>query len=297
MKVYINRRPVLGPWGGGNKFVKMLSDNLLLQGHDVVFRLEKGIDKIFCFDPRPNRERIWYQDLLNYKAENGTKIIQRVGDIGTHSKPELTALAKESLKYSDFAIFPSRWARDTIGYVGKNSEIIENAPHDIFYTNKKTESNKNLKIVTHHWSMNIKKGFDFYKYVGDQLLIDENNKTKFTYIGRYNGDFESKGIKLKGPMNEEELSEELILHDVYLTASLEEAGANHVLEAMACGLPIVYRSGGGSINEYCKGRGVEYKSKEEIFPAIEEARRLKFDLYERKMSSVIERYCEIINTI
>ena len=33
-------------------------------------------------------------------------------------------------------------------------------------------------------------------------------------------------------------------YDIYLTASEEEAGANHVLESLAAGLPIVYRDTG-----------------------------------------------------
>ena len=46
-------------------------------------------------------------------------------------------------------------------------------------------------------------------------------------------------------------------YDIYLTASEEEAGANHVLESLACGLPIAYHENGGSIPEYCVlgGRG------------------------------------------
>ena len=40
-------------------------------------------------------------------------------------------------------------------------------------------------------------------------------------------------------MDELNLSLTLPSHDIYLTASLEEAGANHVLEALACGLPVL----------------------------------------------------------
>ena len=54
MKIYLNRRPVSGPWGGGNKTVSMLSKSLTELGHKVVYQLEDNIDIIFCFDPRPN---------------------------------------------------------------------------------------------------------------------------------------------------------------------------------------------------------------------------------------------------
>jgi hypothetical protein len=47
-------------------------------------------------------------------------------------------------------------------------------------------------------------------------------------------------------------------YDIYLTASEEEAGANHVLEGLAAGLPVVYKNTGGSIVEYCRGFGESY---------------------------------------
>ena len=60
------------------------------------------------------------------------------------------------------------------------------------------------------------------------------------------------------PKNADTLSELLPTYDIYVTASLEEAGANHVLEAMAAGLPVLYRKNGGSIEEYCCNHGLLY---------------------------------------
>ena len=119
MKVYLNREPLKGPWGGGNKTVTELSELLKKAGHQVVFRLEENIDIIFCFDPRPNRKDEWYQHFLNYKnIRPQTKIIQRVGDLGTHGKPELTNLVKQTISISDHLIFPSEWAKEYIDYKG-----------------------------------------------------------------------------------------------------------------------------------------------------------------------------------
>ena len=64
MKIFINRKPVIGPWGGGNKTAAALST--ALKDHaDVVFDLSHSdIDVIFCFDPRPSPDGIWYQHFL-----------------------------------------------------------------------------------------------------------------------------------------------------------------------------------------------------------------------------------------
>ena len=89
MRVFINREPREGPWGGGNKTLSGICDFLKREGHDVFFDLVDNLDILVCFDPRPNDKGVWYQTLWDYKQMHGAKIIQRVGDLGTHSKPEL----------------------------------------------------------------------------------------------------------------------------------------------------------------------------------------------------------------
>ena len=49
MKIYLNRKPITGPWGGGNKVVSELVKKFTESGIDVVYKLEKNIDKIICF--------------------------------------------------------------------------------------------------------------------------------------------------------------------------------------------------------------------------------------------------------
>ena len=134
MKIYFNRQPVSGPWGGGNKLLSSLVDSLNKAGHEVVFKLDQvGIDIIYCQDPRPNSNGEWYENFLNYKKTFGSKIIHRVGDVGSHSKPELTQLLKSVCRHSDYLIFTSNWAKDYIEYMDKNCAVIYNAPMQEFY--------------------------------------------------------------------------------------------------------------------------------------------------------------------
>lgn len=263
MRVYLNRKPRSGPWGGGIKTVNKLVEDLKKRGHDVVFNLQDDIDVIFCIDPRPNDIGEWYQNFMNYKAYSPkSKIIQRVGDLGTHSKPQLTNLVKQTLNISDYFIFPSEWARDWIGFKGENCRVIHNAPMDIFHMHKnaKLETQETPKLVTHHWSTNPKKGFHVYKQLDEHA--QKTGEFEFTYIGRL-----PEGIELTNyipPQGAQLVARELKKHDVYVTASVEEAGANHVLEALAAGLPVVYHKDGGSINNYCHKYGEEYSSFEEL---------------------------------
>jgi len=301
MKIYLNREYQPGPWGGGTKFVGKLSEKLQQLNHQVVHNLDsKDVDIIFCFDPRPNSRGEWYETFLHYRHLFGAKIIQRVGDLGTHSKPELTRLVQETLKHSDHFIFPSNWAKDEIRFTGLNFSLIPNKPLKIFFENQKPGKiiEDKLKIVTHHWSTNPKKGFDFYSRLDE--WCHSHPEYSFTYIGRLPDNVKFLNSSYIPPSDALFLSQELPRHHLYLTASREEAGANHVLEGLASGLPVVYHSDGGSIVEYCEDFGKSFNSFDTMIESIKHIKDC-YPEYEKKLlnfnediDSVVNLYCEII---
>jgi len=305
MKIYFNRQPVKGPWGGGNRLLTSLCEEIAREGHEIVYDLDDDVEVIYCIDPRPNNKGVWYQNFLDHKNKFNSRIVQRVGDIGTHSKPELTNLISQTIKLSDFVIFTSAWAKNAMKCKNKNTLVVENAPLDVFYENRSERNHlgDKVRIVTHHWSTNDKKGFDVYSILG-HLIENKDPRVKdidFTYIGRYSQKASSAGINLIDPIDKASLSKKLPEHDIYLTASLEEAGANHVLEAMAAGLPVLYRKNGGSINEYCRGYGLEYDHTVESFlTKLDEMIKNYFILkqsamtYNRKIQSVVKQYMSVI---
>lgn len=300
MIVYVNRKPKFGPWGGGAKTLNKLVEHLQHRGHQVVYELKTGIDIIFCFDPRPNDRGEWYQNFIDYRSQYPkTKIIQRIGDLGTHSKPHLTNLIKNCIGLSDFLIFPSQWAKDWIGFVSSNGVVIDNAPMPIFYSNRKIDHSlkDQVNIVTHHWSTNPKKGFDTYVKFDDWCKDKDYN---FYYVGQVPGNLNlTNYIK---PVSSGALSSLLPSFDIYLTASEEEAGANHVLEAMACGLPVLYKDTGGSIPNYCKGYGESYSNFKDMLNKLEkitkEYNTYKSDVlkYSNSNDQVVKQYCDIIES-
>tara|TARA_R110000851_G_scaffold165263_1_gene310191 strand:- start:728 stop:1642 length:915 start_codon:yes stop_codon:yes gene_type:complete len=300
MKIYLNRRPVSGPWGGGNKTVSMLSKSLTELGHKVVYQLEDNIDIIFCFDPRPNGDGEWYRDFLEYTKQHGAKIIQRVGDLGTHGKPELTKLVEQTIPLSDYVIFPSKWAKEKSGFGTSNFSIINNGPLEIFHSFKEQKNIKeSINIVTHHWSTNPKKGFKFYSVLDD--IAGKGDKISFTYIGRLPEGFSFKNAEyIEASGDNEFLAKTISEKDIYLTASEEEAGANHVLEAMACGLPVIYHKNGGSILDYCEDFGTSYDSEVEMLKSIKyicdnySLYKSKVMCYNNTIINVIDQYVEVI---
>ena len=304
MKIYLNRSPVHGPWGGGAKTINKLVDGLRAQGHLVTYSLEPNIDLLFCFDPRPAPTGVGYDRLVDYKRENPrTKIIQRVGDVGSHGKSYLTDILRlcVDLGCTDYFIFPSTWARDYIEFEGENCRVVPNAPMKEFYTHRRTDTSTTLpvKVVTHHWSPNMRKGYPLYQRFDE--WCNSGDRYEFHYIGQLPTGFQFTNYQK--PMSAEELSRELPRHDIYLTASEEEAGANHVLEGLAAGLPVVYKEDGGSIVEYCQDYGVSYEDFDEMIQSLENVtsalRRYSVTAqqYQATSDDVVNEYIEIIGLV
>lgn len=307
MKIYFNRRPVQGPWGGGSKVLSSIVEESLNRNHQIYFEEEifsqNDLDIIVCVDPRSN-SKISFEDLLKYKREYGTKLVQRIGDLGTHGKPELFELLKKSTIFADALIFPSHWAKNFFNPPqGSKNFVIENAPLKKFLEQKDYEKSlsydkKQINVVTHHWSDNFNKGFEIYKNFDE--YCSTSNRFKFTYIGR-----KPSGIHFSNhllPMDVDDLIEELPKHQVYLTASRQEAGANHVLEALALNIPVLYHSDGGSIVEYCKNYGYVYDSLEELIEILETSLHLLKETfldmrYTRNSNDMAKEYVDLFEGI
>lgn len=98
MKIYFNRSPISGPWGGGSKVLSAIKDECLNRNHQVFFeeeiQLDINFDIIFCMNPRLT-QTTYFKKLLFKKSKNSrSKIIPRIGDLGAHEKPELFKLVK-----------------------------------------------------------------------------------------------------------------------------------------------------------------------------------------------------------
>jgi len=265
MKIYFNRRPVSGPWGGGSKILSKIVTEARRRSHSVFFEEELETngpyDVMFCADPRDTLT-VSYRDVVEHKIKfPETKIVQRVGDLGTHGKPELFNLVNLTSKYSDVLVFPSHWAKNYLSSIHSNQQVILNAALENFVESVEKcnlyDSSSPIKIVTHHWSNNYMKGFDVYEQIDDFCARSKNN-AQFTFVGRKPD--HTKITNHIQPLDVPALVHELPKYNFYVTASREEAGANHVLEAMALGLHVFYGASGGSINEYCsdRNRGTMY---------------------------------------
>jgi len=277
MKISIGSKIVQGPWGGGNLFAINLSNYLKSNGHSVTYDLSHpDIDLILLTDPRSRSESsstFNHIEIEKYKkyVNPNVAVVQRINECDERKNTtNINKFYLDASESADHVVFVSSWLRNIYTSIGmdkdKTSVILAGANKKIFNSFKSSHWNKEtpIKIVTHHWSSHLNKGFEIYQQIDNMLSNDKwKNKIEFTYIGNLNDDYKFKNTKYVKPLAGLSLSKELKKHHLYVTASVNEPSGNHHIEAAQCGLPILYKESGG-IPEYCKEYGVGFVNDFEI---------------------------------
>ena len=249
MKILLNRKPVDGPWGGGNLLVRALCEILPHYDHEVVHEFSNNIDVIFMTDPRYSELGISINEIMAYKHKKpNVRIIHRVNECDARKgTDDIDPLLRACSSYTDMTVFVSKWMMKyhlDRGWNCSNCDVIINGvDHDHFKSREKIKNGK-INIVTHHWANNMMKGFDIYNAIDE--FVGKSDTHTFTYIGRDLGTF--KNTNVIEPIFGEELGKMLSKFDVYVSGSRFDPGPNHILESLACYIPTyVHPNGGGAV--------------------------------------------------
>ena len=241
--------PVTGPWGGGNLFLKAFCKIFTDNNHEVVFKLEPGLDAIFMHDPRYGNTGISIKEIHDYKIKNPyVKVFHRVNECDARKNTNgMDDLLRNCSHISSHTFFVSNWIRDyhlSKGWGCQSHSVAYNGVDtDHFKPRKKIENGK-INIVTHHWSDNEMKGLDYYMFLDE--FVKNDNRFTFTYIGNCKAKF--KNSKIVAPLSGLQLGKELSKYDVYVSGTRFDPGPNHIIESVACGIPtFVYSQGGGAV--------------------------------------------------
>jgi glycosyltransferase involved in cell wall biosynthesis len=268
MKIFINRKPVNGPWGGGNMFIKNFFSLCHENNLEIVDSPEKLFDVYFMVGFDQND----VCDAIYHKTRNPRmKLIARINE--NDSRKATDIVDKRLIELSvhlDGTIFVSNWLQEYFGdlWHDKNKTVIINGvDKEIFHSSDKKLSNQNNKInvVTHHWSDNYLKGFDIYEKLDEFVASDP--RFSFTYIGRDRKTF--KNTIVISPLFGQQLGDKLSQYDVYISASRYDPGPNSVIESVSCNLPTyVHQYGGGS---------VEFAGSDHVYHDWEELKKILID--------------------
>lgn len=256
MNIYINRRPVEGPWGGGAKYINAMYDVIPKLGHTAVHcnDLSTPPDACVIVGMTADSAGISAEQAYMYKSmmsgQRDVKVILRVNenDARKGTKGVDEALIEAS-SFMDGTVFVSNWLMDYFmsrGWECKNNTVIKNGVDPVIFAPRQKLNNDKINIVAHHWSNNELKGFDIY----DKLdkFVGENPLFTFTYIGRDRRSFSN--TKSVPPLDAEKLGGQLGRYDVYVSASRFDPGPNHITEAIAAGLPTYVHADGGGCVEF-----------------------------------------------
>ena len=257
-------------YGGGNISVYYLVKylNLNHKDFDITFELEKNINIYLIIDVLKdnNFKKYSIEEIINHKNKYNidAKIIIRVNDCDKTRIIKSNNQSRENIILSninnfDYFVFNSNFIKDYYLEKLKNNNIfinnytvITNGCDENIFTNKEKilNSSDKIKIVTHHWSNNLNKGYETY-YKLWKYSLNEKNNIEFIFIGKNVPDM-FKEVPILGPFIKEELSNELNKCHIYITDSKYDSCPNHVIEAISCGLPILYSNCEGGARELCQ---------------------------------------------
>ncbi len=285
------------PYGGGNQFMLALRKAFEKRGVGVVVnKLNTDIDVHICnsawFDTRRFQRQSKKRPLHMIHRIDGPVSLYR--GQGSDEDDKIFELNKRFASATVFQSAYSFFKSCDLGYRAVSPVIIHNAVDgSIFHATDRRQytGNDKLRLISTAWSDNARKGGSFYKWLDENL---DFSRFEYTFVGRVKQEF--KNIQHIAPQDSKTLAGILREHDIYITASLHEPCSNALLEALACGLPALYRNDGGN-PEIVGFGGLPFEGEEDI---IEQLHRLAEDyssfqslIYIKSIDEIAQRYIDL----
>ncbi len=285
------------PTGGGHQFLRALVSELERRGLAVeVNRISAGtgacLFNSFNFDFRRLR-RFARDDVRFVHRVDGPIATYRGFDDGTDAR-----IAEINQELAGATIVQSQYSRDAhlaLGIELVDPRLISNAADpSIFHAPAEREplAGRRARVIATSWSDNPNKGAEIIAWLDRHL---DHDRYELTFAGRIDQAFEH--VRVLGPIASEPLAAELRRSDVCLAPSRNDPCSNALIEALACGLPAVFRASGGH-PELVGEAGVAFDEPEEVDHALD---RLVSELDERRaaiqvtpLAEVADRYLEVL---
>lgn len=146
---------------------------------------------------------------------------------------------------ADLTVFQSHYARygvrDKYRVIPQDGPVIYNPVDvDLFRPVDSPPKHRRPRVVNAAFSMNPKKGARSLDF-----LADSHPDIDFVLCGRYDSIGEHPNVRQMGFLDRADLADVLRTCDVFLSLTENDSCPNVVLEALASGLPLLYRRSGG----------------------------------------------------
>ena len=219
--------------------------------------------------------------------------VYRGFDDGTDAR-----IAELNRELADATVFQSRYSlekHEELGYRLADPVVVPNAVDPaVFHPPAEREplAGRRVRVLASSWSDNPRKGADTLAWLDRHV---DPERYEVTFVGRTQLRFEK--VRTVGPVDSESVADLLRGHDVYVAASHDDPCSNALLEALACGLPAVFRVSGGHPELVGEG-GLPFREDEEVPDVLD---RLVGELDERRaaisipaIADVADRYLRVL---
>ncbi len=284
------------PYGGGNQFLLALVHELRRMGVEVSKnRVGKPTRAVLI-----NSFNFDFEKVRDLRSRN-VRVVHRVdGPISVYrgaqdqSVDEKISAINQEVAHA--TIFQSQYSLDrqqAMGLKFHDPVVIPNSVDPRFFHRPERQSPVGkIKVVGTAWSDNPKKGAATFEWLDRNI---DRSRFELTFVGRTKASFQN--ARLIPPMGTKDLGEFLRTQDLYLAASEDDPCSNALVEALACGLPAVFRRSGGH-PELVGNGGVGFDRPEDLPRALDEAAKnwvsLRNKISYLSMNEVASRYLKVL---
>ncbi len=275
MKINIWYKYTNFPYGGANNFLRRLGRELVSSGHRVEYGYCRNADVtlVNAFVNGTNHyiklgevAQMHYLGNLNFLARlpyanvffevltrrrKGSAIVHRIDGVTAlygRNTPGVDQLVVKINRFADSTVFQSKFSQtsfEKIGLQAKHDCVINNGvPADIFYplvgTGNSGRDHRKIKLIAVSWSSNMMKGFETLAKIS--LL----NNVTLTFVGNWPPSINPGQTQIIPPLSENKIAQLLRHQDAFVHVAFNDPSSNAIIEALACGLPVLYRDSGGN---------------------------------------------------
>ena len=233
------------PTGGGHQFLRALwrefeRRSIRLENNTISKTTQACLFNSFNFNFK-RLSKLHRPGCRMIHRVDGPLSVYRGVDDGTDQK-----IFEFNQQMADATIFQSQFSLTKhieLGFDFTNPSVIPNAADPAIFSPQGRipySDKRKIQLISVSWSDNVNKGAPVYQWLDDHL---DWNRYEYTFVGRTPVSF--KNIRTLSPITSEELAQQLRQNDIFITASRNDPCSNSLIEALACGLPVLYLNSGG----------------------------------------------------
>ena len=292
------------PAGGSYTFMRYFRDYLTRQGIAWTHDMSAEYDILFV-----NSWTIPYGAVLRQKkARPNLRVVHRIDGAAQEygRRDGVDWLQRDVNRLADLTVYQSQYAfnatHDRYRLTSMRGPVIHNPVDTTHFSPEGPRyewPSGVTRVISVGWSLNLLKG-----NWRIPILARANPNVEFVVVGRHTEVYDLPNVRKIDFLEHEDLPQALRSVDAYLSLIQNDACPNVIIEALACGLPVIYVPSGG-VPELVRGAGVAFASDADFPAALEkvmvdrerladEARRIALENHQ--LDDVFSRYMEVIRT-